>query len=56
MIKYVVRLTGDERSSLTALIDKGKAAARIKIDADGPNWCEAKLCAPWFAWMSSPPN
>lgn len=50
MIKYVVRLTDDERSSLTQLIDKGKAAARkikhanvlLKIDADGPNWSEAK--------------
>lgn len=50
MIKYVVRLTDDERSSLTELIDKGKAAARkikhanvlLKSDADGPNWSEAK--------------
>lgn len=59
MIKYVVRLTEDERSSLMALIDQGKAAARkikhanvlLKIDAEGLNWsdvqaAEAFHCSP----------
>jgi hypothetical protein len=59
MIKYVVRLTEDERSSLLELIDKGKAAARkikhanvlLKIDAEGLNWgdvqaAEAFCCSP----------
>ena len=46
MIKYVVWLTEDERSSLMALIDQGKAAARkikhanvlLKMDAERLNW------------------
>ena len=59
MIKYVVRLTKDERSSLMELIDKGKAATRkikhanvlLKIDAERLNWsdvqaAEAFSCSP----------
>ena len=57
--KYIVRLTEKERSSLTALVSKGKAAAYkikhanilLKVDADGPDWidkqaAEAFSCAP----------
>lgn len=50
MIEYVVRLTEEERSSLTELVSKGKAAARkirhanvlLKIDAGGPSWSDAQ--------------
>lgn len=50
MVKYVVRLTEEERTSLTELISKGKAAARkirhanvlLKIDAAGPSWSDAQ--------------
>lgn len=50
MVKYVVRLTEEERASLTELISKGKAAARkikhanvlLKIDAAGPSWSDAQ--------------
>jgi transposase len=48
MVKYVVRLTEEERASLTELVGKGKAAARkikhanvlLKIDAAGPSWSD----------------
>jgi hypothetical protein len=63
MLKYVVRLTEDERSSLMELIDKGKAAARkikhanvlLKLDAEGPNWSDAQAaeafhCSPRMAF------
>lgn len=63
MLKYVVRLTEDERSSLMELIDKGKAAARkikhanvlLKLDAEGPNWSDAQAaeafhCSPRTAF------
>ena len=50
MIKYVVRLTEAERTALTEVIGKGKAAARkikhanvlLKLDADGPGWSDAQ--------------
>src|SRR5260370_33954982 len=46
--KYIVRLTGDERERLKALVSKGRASARkighaqvlLKGDADGPNWTD----------------
>ena len=46
--KYIVRLTGEERSWLKALVSKGRASARkivraqvlLKVDADGPNWTD----------------
>lgn len=57
--KYIVRLTGEERVMLDALVSKGEAAAQkikhanvlLKVDADGPNWsdeqaAEAFGCAP----------
>jgi len=51
--KYKVTLTEDERQALTALVSKGKAAARkllharilLKADAapGGPNWSDAHI-------------
>lgn len=46
--KYVVRLTGEERKKLKALLSKGRMSARkivhaqvlLKVDADGPNWTD----------------
>ncbi len=48
--KYIVRLTGEERSELDNLVKKGKTPAyRIKhahillaVDADGPVWTDEK--------------
>lgn len=57
--KYIVRLTEEERSTLTELVNKGQAAAYkikhanvlLKVDADGPGWtdgqaAEAFSCSP----------
>lgn len=57
--KYVVRLTEEERSDLTDMVSKGKTAAYkikhanilLKVDADGPDWGDARVadafsCAP----------
>ena len=49
--KYIVRLTGQEREELTALVSRGKAAARkltrsrvlLKADADGPGWTDKRI-------------
>ena len=49
--KYIVRLSDEERSQLTALTSKGKAAAYkirhahilLKADTDGPAWTDAKI-------------
>ncbi len=49
--RYIVRLTGEEREELTALVSKGKAAARkltrarmlLKADADGPAWTDERI-------------
>lgn len=49
--KYIVRLTDGEREELTALVSKGKAAARkltrarvlLKADAGGPAWTDEKI-------------
>jgi transposase len=51
MVKYVVRLTEEERTVLTDVISKGKAAAQkikhanvlLKLDADGPGWSDAQV-------------
>jgi transposase len=50
MIKYVVRLTEDERALLKEVVNKGQAAAQkikhanvlLKIDADGPAWSDVQ--------------
>jgi transposase len=50
MLRYIVRLTEEERTALTEVLGKGKAAARkikhanvlLKLDADGPNWSDAQ--------------
>jgi transposase len=57
--KYIARLTEEERSMLTELVNKGRAAAYkikhanvlLKVDADGPAWtdgqaAEAFSCSP----------
>lgn len=49
--KYIVRLSGEERERLTALVTKGRGSARkighaqelLKVDADGPNWTDAQV-------------
>ena len=49
--KYVVRLTDEERESLTRLVRRGRAAAQkirranivLKADADGPGWTDARI-------------
>ena len=49
--KYIVRLTGQERRGLRALVNTGKAAAYkikhanilLKADADGPGWTDAEI-------------
>jgi hypothetical protein len=46
--KYIVRLRGEERERLTAMVTKGRtnaqkirrAQALLKVDADGPNWTD----------------
>ena len=48
--KYIVRLREEERAQLTELVNKGQAAAYkikhanvlLKVDADGPNWCDVQ--------------
>lgn len=52
--KYRVTLTGEEREQLTAMVAKGKAAARALTHArillksneaeDGPAWTDAAIC------------
>jgi len=49
--KYIVRLSDEERTQLTELTRKGKAAASkirhahilLKADANGPAWTDAKI-------------
>ena len=58
-LKYVVRLTAEERDLLESVVSKGRASAQkikhanvlLKVDADGPNWrdgqaAEAFSCSP----------
>jgi transposase len=49
--KYVVRLAGEERDALMALVNRGKTVAYkikhanilLKADADGPGWTDAEI-------------
>jgi hypothetical protein len=49
--KYIVRLTDQERSELTAVVKKLKGTSEkvrraqilLKADADGPNWTDARI-------------
>jgi hypothetical protein len=49
--KYIVRLTDDERESLTQVVGKFKGTAQkvrraqvlLKADADGPGWTDARI-------------
>ena len=51
MVKYVVRLTEEERTVLTEVIGKGRATARkikhanvlLKLDTGGLNWSDAQV-------------
>ena len=58
-LKYVVRLTEEERDLLESVVSKGRASAQkikhanvlLKVDADGSNWrdeqaAEAFSCSP----------
>lgn len=46
--KYIVRLTGEERERLKAMVTKGRTSAQkirraqvlLKVDADGPKWTD----------------
>ena len=50
-LKYIVRLTQQERQQLEALVSKGKVAAYkvrhahilLKADADGPAWTDERI-------------
>lgn len=52
-MKYIVRLTQEERDQLTETVSTGKAAAYkikhahilLKSDADGPNWAAAQVAS-----------
>lgn len=49
--KYIVRLTDQERTELTAVVKKLKGTSQrvrraqilLKADADGPNWTDARI-------------
>ena len=49
--KYIVRLTGEEREPLEAMVSKGKTSARkivhaqilLKSDRGGPNWTDEEI-------------
>ena len=49
--KYIVRLTDEERATLTLVIKKLKGSSQkvrraqilLKTDADGPNWTDSKI-------------
>lgn len=49
--KYIVRLTDEERATLTEVVKKRKGSAQkvrraqilLKADADGPAWTDAKI-------------
>jgi hypothetical protein len=49
--KYIVRLTDAEREMLSGLLKRQRVAAQkvrlarilLKVDADGPNWTDAKI-------------
>ncbi len=49
--KYIVRLTDEERATLTRVIKKlngssqkvRRAQILLKADADGPNWTDRKI-------------
>jgi len=51
--KYIVRLTEEDRSTLTEIVSKGRTAAYkirhahilLKVDADGPDWCDREVAA-----------
>src|SRR5271170_7696338 len=49
--KYIVRLTDEERETLSKVVDKLKGTSQkvrraqvlLKADADGPGWTDAKI-------------
>ena len=49
--KYIVRLTGEEREPLEAMVSKGTTSAHrivhaqilLKADRDGPNWTDEEI-------------
>jgi hypothetical protein len=62
--KYVVRLSDEERSQLSAMVKKGKAAAYrirhanilLKVDADGPGWTDADVSAAFSCHLNTVGN
>ena len=62
--KYVVRLSDEERSQLSALVKKGKAAAYrirhanilLKVDADGPGWTDEDVSAAFSCHLNTVGN
>jgi transposase len=50
-VKFIVRLTADERADVQQLVDEGKRAGAVlkrawillKADADGPNWKDPEI-------------
>lgn len=64
MKKYIVRLTEEERQSLTELVTKGKAAAYkirhanmlLKADADGPSWTDKAIADAFSAHSNTVSN
>ena len=62
--KYVARLTNSERTQLTALVKKGKAAAYrirhanilLKVDAAGPEWTDEDAAAAFGCHVNTVAN
>ena len=62
--KYVVRLSDEERSQLSAMVKKGKAAAYrirhanilLKVDANGPGWTDEDVSAAFSCHLNTAAN
>jgi transposase len=62
--KYVVRLSDEERSQLSAMVKKGKGAAYrirhanilLKVDAAGPGWTDEDVAAAFGCHLNTVAN
>jgi transposase len=60
-VKFVVRLSGEERTALQGMLDKGKRAGSVlkrawillKADADGPNWKDPEIARAFGVGLST---
>src|SRR6476469_11218792 len=60
-VKFVVRLTDDERDRLRRLVDEGKRAGSVlkrawvllKADADGPHWKDPQIAEAYGVSLST---